>query len=481
MKPISHKYLAVSLTLLSMFPFLSCQSQKIDITPQFDAVKPFKNGIAAVKKEELWGFIDSTGNWIIQPRFYNVCLTDANEYICEEVDVAFQEILKKDSKCKWEVKPYYYDLPKINTTSGIRYIDQIDGKYVLTDEDGIHLTEPVYESIIYIGQDLFIGNKKYKEVLLNSFGKIVSKEYDEISPEVRYNRIKCKSDYHYGLLSIIGKEIVPPVYTLLEIAGKNIACSKGGDMKLYTDDLKQLSEFKFDYVVNLNNGNWVARNANTGESILYSLEGNILNKELHFGHEPMALGKIHASNKSGQWGYVDSNGKEAIPFRFHYTESFWPNGKAVVYQLADGKNKGFVIDSNGHKIPTPPFDKLAWHPDDVYTLEYENKNQLLDHKFQPITKLSRNPVEYIGSGVYIKYKIVSSIKIQKSNFYTGDKFKIYKSRESEIESIHALDGTVLIEKKDIKEEEEIPIVSEGFAVCKKGNKWGYIKCRSTIK
>ena len=110
----------MSFTFLNMFNFLSCQSQKIDITPQFDAVKPFKNGIAAVKKEELWGFIDSTGNWIIQPRFYNVCLTDANEYICEEVDVAFQEILKKDSKCKWEVKPYYYDLPKINTTSGIR-------------------------------------------------------------------------------------------------------------------------------------------------------------------------------------------------------------------------------------------------------------------------------------------------------------------------------------------------------------------------
>lgn len=464
-----------------MFSFLSCQSQKIDVSPQFDAVKPFKNGIAAVKKEELWGFIDRSGDWIIQPRFSQVSLTDRNEYICEETEVAYIQVMEKDKQGNWAANPYYYVLTEINTSSGIRYIDQKDGNYFITTEDGKHLTEIVYDSIIYIGQDLFIGRKKYKEELINAHGDIISKEYDEISPEVRFNRIKCKSDYHYCLLSVSGKEIVAPEFTLLEIAGKNIGCSKGGNMKLYTDELKQLSNFEFDYVVNLDNGNWIARNANTGESILFSPEGKILNNELKFGHEPMVHGKIHASNKDGKWGYVNSDGKAVIPFQFHYTESFWPNGKGVVYRLDDGKNTGFVIDSEGRKITTPSFDKLSWHPDNVYTLEYENKNQLLDHNFQPITKLSRNPVEYLGYGVYIKYKIGSSLKIQKSNFYMGDKFKIYTSRESEIESIHALDGTVLIERNDINEQEEIPIVSEGFAMCKRGAKWGFIKCSFTAK
>lgn len=38
----------------------------------FDEVRPFCDGMAAVKKNGLWGFIDSTGKLVIEPQFYRV-------------------------------------------------------------------------------------------------------------------------------------------------------------------------------------------------------------------------------------------------------------------------------------------------------------------------------------------------------------------------------------------------------------------------
>jgi TPR repeat protein len=41
------------------------------ILEKFDDAKPFYRGFAPVKKGKLWGFIDTTGKWIIQPQYEN--------------------------------------------------------------------------------------------------------------------------------------------------------------------------------------------------------------------------------------------------------------------------------------------------------------------------------------------------------------------------------------------------------------------------
>ena len=37
------------------------------IEPRFDGVRDFQNGFAAAKRNGKWGMIDKSGNWIIQP------------------------------------------------------------------------------------------------------------------------------------------------------------------------------------------------------------------------------------------------------------------------------------------------------------------------------------------------------------------------------------------------------------------------------
>lgn len=463
--------------LLSMFqfPFLSCNSQKFHIEPQYDAVMPFLNGIAAVKQQNLWGFIDPSGKWIFSPKFASVqMITDAG-YAVEDPGVETLQIAIHTSNDQWILAPYTPESAKFPTSSGMRFLVQFDDGYAIADNNSKKLTDAVYDTITYIGSDLFIGYRNYKSELLNSNGKIISDQYTEILPPILFDRIKCIDDHHYGLLSVEGKEIIAPDMTILEIAGQNVACTKGGNLKLYTDQLELLSDFEFDRVLHFENGNWIARNTDSGESKLFSPFGKLVSDKLSFGYGDIMFGLMPAGNQNGLWGYVNCDGKEVIPFQFKYAESFMPNGKAVIWKEGQGRTNYFLVDTSGREISSPPFDKIEWHPDGVYSLEYDNRNQLLDEDFNPITKLSGNPVQYIGDGVYIKFKASRSTKLQKPNFYTGEKFKIYRSWDVEPVSFHSVDGSLLLKAEDFDESDPKPSVSEGLAMAKKRGKWGFIK------
>ena len=46
------------------------QTGVVIVEPQFEEAKPFKGkGLAKVKLGGKWGFIDTKGNWIVQPKY----------------------------------------------------------------------------------------------------------------------------------------------------------------------------------------------------------------------------------------------------------------------------------------------------------------------------------------------------------------------------------------------------------------------------
>jgi hypothetical protein len=462
---------------MNIFSMLSCQSQNFHLAPAYNAALPFKNGIAAVQQGQLWGFIDTSGNWVFEPRFTSAVLSPEGEYLIEEPNVIYIEKPEKDSTGKWILKPHYYNLQEIQTSTGIRIIDYIGNSYALFDEYGNQISRHAYDSLIYIGEDLFVGHQMYKgDQLLNAKGDTLTTFYTEILPEIISGRIKFKNDRYSGLLTLNGKVKVAPEWWLLEIAGENIACTHGGNLKLYTDNLQQLSAFEFNTVQHFENGNWIGRNTDNGESKLFNPEGKVILENLKFGHGGIQHGLIPAEFPNNQWGYLDENGKSAFPFQFSYAESFMPNGFAIVWKHINGEQRKLLIDLQGREITTPPFDNIEWHKEGVYRIEFDNKNQLLDNRFQPITDLTKAPLEYVGNGVYIKYKVSKSLAFQKSNFYTGDKMKLYISRDYEFASLHSIHGDLLINAADYNEEDLKPMVSEGFVAAKKRNKWGFIRC-----
>jgi hypothetical protein len=457
--------------------FSCSQSPVFHIEPQFEAVMQFNQGIAAVSQNGLWGFIDTAGKWVINPQFIDVILSEDKVYsVADSLDNLFQ-ILKSETTDVWQILPFQYKKEKVKTSLGLMTIFKENEKFGLKDNKEKTILEAIYDKITYIGENLFIINEMYKgDQLIGANGKKLTDFYDEITPEIQFNRIRFRHDEKYGLLSKEGKVILKPCMWLLEIVGHHIACTIGGDYVLHTDQLKPLSDFKFDRVIHLENGHWMAKGREFNNSKIFDENARIIAENISISDGKMMFGRIPVQITQDEWGYIDSWGKQVMPQTFEYVESFWSNGNAIFWKSGtNGPNRRGLIDTLGNVVLDPIYDEILWHPDGVFMVTKDRTIQLLDSKFRPITKKSKNLLEYVGNGIYLKFKMTWTLSYQKSNWYTGDKSKIYKDKNHKVTGVYAINGALLVTEKDYDEEEPLPVLSEGFTAAKKGKFWGFVK------
>ena len=67
------KYLSIGVALLIIVNLFGCKTnnESKEIIPlQYDDAYSFSEGLAAVKKDELWGYIDKNGNEILPFKYY---------------------------------------------------------------------------------------------------------------------------------------------------------------------------------------------------------------------------------------------------------------------------------------------------------------------------------------------------------------------------------------------------------------------------
>lgn len=463
------------------FGFSSCQSPSFHIEPQFDAVQAFAQGIAAVKQGGKWGFIDTSGAWVIEPWFVKAELLEGKIYqVTDESNQVF-EIRKTPDNNAWAALRPLEKSILVETISGSRSIFEKDAYWGIKDDKGNILVAPQFDSIHYMGSNLFRAYTLPKGYcLLNADGQERSAYFQEISPEIQFGRIRFRNDDRYGLMAPNGQIILPPSWWRLEIVGQHIACSNGGQLQLCTDQLEKLSDFQFDVVIPLDDQYWLAKIRDTGQGTLFDAAGRVV-KALKLSDGIMLHGMLPVQNITTQkWGCINSKGEEVIPFNFRYLESFWPNGKAVFLEEdQNGIVKRGLIDTKGQQVLPAIFNEIHWHRDGIYTVVQGKTIQLLDEKFNPLGGKTKKRMEYIGQGVYVIYKEKKSLKYQKSNWYTGDKAGFYWSRDLKISAVHSVDGQLLLDGKDALENEPFPVVSEGLAAAKKNGLWGFLRCKTS--
>ncbi|MDX2067081.1 MAG: WG repeat-containing protein [Haliscomenobacter sp.] len=463
------------------FGFSSCQSPSFHIEPQFDVVQGFAQGIAAVQQGGKWGFIDNSGAWVIEPRFVKAELLEGNVYqVIDESNQVF-EIRKMPDSNEWAALRPLEKSILVETTSGRRSVFEKDAYWGIKDEKGNTLAAPQFDSIHYLGSNLFRAYALPKGYcLLSADGQQRSAYFQEIGTEIQFGRIRFRDNDRYGLMAQNGKIITPASWWRLEIVGQHIACSNGGQLQLCSDRLEKLSELLFDVVIPLDEHHWLAKITDTGRGRIFDAAGQVVKSEVELSDGKMMFGKLPVKKAATQkWGYINSKGIEMIPFTFTYVESFWPNGKAIFWGTdQNGNTKKGLIDTTGQIVQPAIFDQILWNPDGVYTVVQGNSIQLLDEKLNPLGEKTKKPMEYLGQGVYVIYEEKKSLKFQKSNWYTGDKAGFYWSRDMRILAVHSLDGQLLLDGKEAVENEPLPLVSEGLAAAKKWGKWGFVRCKS---
>lgn len=363
------------------------------IAPQYDDAASFSEGLAAVKKNGQWGYIDTDGKVVI-PFQYDIAapFSEGLALVGFFVD-------------SYEDYDYYYDEATDNYLPGsaytmnhykLAYIDEKGKLYTLSDPDdgslvytylregenlgsgdtfyngyislpysdgpeqmfyGINGNPPILssygwqvtEGVLISGNPvLWGGDQSYHSV---STGKEIAisapsagadfAEYYELRP---YNQglapVGCVGGDSglWGFVDKGGKWVIQPAYNDFKVSGIYGRYQVFGDTGLA--------------MVQNTQGKWGAIDK-TGKTVI------------PFQYEdlwPYSQG-LAPFAQNGKYGYLDSKAQVAIPAQYVNTSGFSSNGYAAVY---DG-SRAFLIDTKGNAIPGT--DKL--NPDSYFT-EDEN-------------------------------------------------------------------------------------------------------------
>jgi hypothetical protein len=457
----------------------SCKSPQFVIPAQFDAVMPFQKGVAPAKKDALWGFIDTNGIWVIKPQFKEIIKTDNAKVLMVLANGDRAELIKNKASAEWEIKTPAAEKIEIQTSLGIRNIVKSGDSYIISDHAEIQISRSLYDSIRYGGDDVFVASKLYEgDLLIHADGRILSPFYNEIDASIQFGRIRFRHEEKYGLMSPSGDVILEPSMWRLEIAGKNIACTRGGKLELHTDKLQKISDLQFDHIQYFLADRWMAVNTDTGIGTIFNAEGKVIAEDIFVSDGVMKFGLIPARIKNETWGYLDYDGKQALDFQCDYTITFWNNGTAGFGKRAEsGQMLLGIIDTSANILLPATYEDILFNHG-VYTVIKDKKFQLLNEKMEPLTKVFNSPVEYTGDNVYVLYKLKTKLAYQSPNWYLGRKMGIKRYTESKVKGIYALDGQLLVSASDYNEDDLIPQCMEGFVAAKSGKLWGFVKCTS---
>jgi WG containing repeat len=143
------------------------------IAPKYQEVSWFSQGMAGVKINDKWGFIDNKGILVIQPKYQQVDLFGTN---------GLSRVVLND---KWGV----------------------------IDKTGKEIILPNYDLVYYFSNGLLMFSNKGKSGFLNITGKeIVQAKYDQVDPDFVNGLTWVKLNNKYGFIDTLGKEIVPLKY-----------------------------------------------------------------------------------------------------------------------------------------------------------------------------------------------------------------------------------------------------------------------------
>ena len=113
------------------------------ITPQYEEAEPFSEGLAAVKKDGKWGYIDTTGKYVIKPKYEEASDFFDNGLACIQINGKWGFI---DKTGEFVTPPQFSGVNGFSFNKG--YISVSKGaKIGIMDDSGKIIIEPIYNRI----------------------------------------------------------------------------------------------------------------------------------------------------------------------------------------------------------------------------------------------------------------------------------------------------------------------------------------------
>lgn len=373
--PMRCKYIYIACLLCVLQPIIRMSAQVLN---------PYST------EEEKWGFADENGNIIINPEYDDV------EPFVGEVSVVRKGNLWAfmDKKGNYRGKGLAYGYI---STFGKNMLYKVfaDGKWGFADNMGNEVISPSFDAVSPLHNDVAIIEKGTHKGVINSEGKILlSTEYNEmeLGQYIVYARKYGKSGGTVGMMDYQGNTIIPEgivqsayppsdgvslcmvwesdnkklSWALYNVNTKKLIHLSSKQGILYsnfqngfslvkespklayfidktgskcTDDYEWIGERKEGYYVVKHNGKY---------GVIDSLMQVKVPCDYDEGGITVSEGLWNAT-RDEEWGFLNMNGSETIPFKYEFTQPFI-NGHAYVGLLQPEGVRFGLIDHVGNLV-----------------------------------------------------------------------------------------------------------------------------------
>lgn len=452
-----------------------------------------------LKKENLFGVMDRTGNIIIDPQYDEVKIPNPEKaiFVCKQGDTS-----KVLNERKEEILTDYQNVEVIQLqgiTSDLMYEKSVlkyeeEGKFGLIDFEGKKITKPIYDSIEglpYKEGELLVKQEEKYGVINIKGKKLVDIAYDQIAVDGYYASGEgyqyagyvvantTQEGYRYGYISYQGKEILQTQYNQLNrITGIQdnenayLICAKNGQVGLMKNEEEVIpNEYQSIEYDEANQLLVVEKSKKYG---IANLEGKII-VPTNYNQIDITGVHLYAQNDQGTIVY-NSDGSEANIDR---NISILNTGNEK-YQIRINNENGTkygVIGKNGEQLIEEKYDYLEYLYEDYFIASTDNaKLGVVDHRDRVKVEINHDSLQKIEGMEMIQAGIASE---NKTRLYGKDMTMLCEMNnatvtvENEYVKISNGDETRYFDRegKELKNTEVYP--THTLFAKKENDKWGF--------
>ncbi|MEN9306471.1 MAG: hypothetical protein RL173_403 [Fibrobacterota bacterium] len=333
------------------FGFKSSQGGSILLPPKYDKV--YGNGSFLVGIGNKWGLVDSSGKEVAPVQYDDIGSASNNLRI-----VKIGELFGAIDLSGKEVIPVSFE--RLDLFEWTASVASKGGKSGLVANSGVTVLPFKYDNLAHFQDSLFLtwDDKPGSVSLINPTGRILACCYDMINRTSFRNIHTARKGRQEINLDQHGKEL--DFLLTRRRSGYGTVVTRKGRFGVLLTDGTFADNISYDYIRSGNNNYSIASTGCQTDSLkeactggkwwLLDSEGKKLGKAYDF------MGDINHDlvrvRKAAKWGYIDKDGKEAIPLKFQHAEDFTGNVAQVTF-----KGRSLTIDPRGM-----PFDPMVIGP-----------------------------------------------------------------------------------------------------------------------
>ena len=357
----------------------------------------------SLRKDNLFGVIDRSGNIIIEPKYDDVKIPNPEKpvFVCYEGDST-----KVLNERKEEILTDYDKVEPIqlqNTVNDLIYEKSVlkyqqDGKYGLIDFEGKRITKPIYDSIDSLNykEGQLLVKQDGKTGVINIKGNtLIDIKYDQINVDGYYTKengynysgyiVSTTTDqgYRYGYINYDGKLLLEPNYNQLsrvtQIQDNNnayIICAENGRYGVMKNDESIIpNEYQSIEYDEGNNLFTIEKGKKYG---IANIEGNII-VPTEYSQIDITGVYLYATNEQGVVVYNSDGTQANIDTNIAIINT--SNEKYKIRIDNSNGTKYGVIDKEGQQVIDEKYNYIEYLFDDYFIASTENsKLGIIDDK-----------------------------------------------------------------------------------------------------